>query len=294
MFTLDQARAFVAVAEELHFGHAADRLHMTQPPLSRQIQKLEKELGVTLLLRLPRGVELTAAGEAFLAECRVLLTKASQAPQRARLIAAGQIGLVKLGYTAASAYEVLGSLLSQIKSAKPDVTVELREMVSAQQLEALRNGSIDLGLARPPFHLKGVESELLLQESLVAAVPENHPLGLRGTPLSTQELQDEELIMPSRTHARYFYDLVTKLLTVREENIAHSASQVLTMVALAAAGHGIALVPESASRLAVPGVTFLQLREAPRDLVQLHAMWLSSSTNPALHSITPLLEETTD
>lgn len=291
MFTLDQARAFVAVAEELHFGRAAERLHMTQPPLSRQIQKLEKLLEVQLLLRQPRGVALTAAGTAFLAECRQLLAKVEEAPRRARLIASGQVGLVRLGYTAASAYSVLGEMLARIKQHAPGVTVELHEMVSARQLEALRNGSIDVGLARPPFHLEDVESSLLRTEALVVAVPAGHHLARRGLPITADELQREPLIMHSYEQARYFRDLVVGLIDVREEMVSHTASQVLTMVALAAAGHGLALVPESASQLVMPGVAMLPLEESPDDLVQLHAMWLSTSNNPALRRLIPLLGE---
>lgn len=288
MFTLDQARAFMAVAEELHFGRAADRLHMTQPPLSRQIQKLEKSLEVQLLVRHSRGVELTAAGEAFLDECRQLLAKVDEAPRRARLIAEGQVGLVRLGYTAASAYSVLGELLSRIKEEAPGVTVELHEMVSARQLEALRNGSIDVGLARPPFHLEGVESALLRTESLVVAVPSGHPLARCGEAVTPAEVQREPLIMHSYEQARYFRDLVVGLIDVREEMVSHTASQVLTMVALVAAGHGLALVPESAAQLEMRGVVTLPLEGSPGDLVQLHAMWLSTSTNPALRRIIPL------
>lgn len=291
MFTLTQARAFIAVAEELHFGHAAQRLHMTQPPLSRQIQKLEKSLGLKLLLRHPRGVSLTAAGEAFLLECRQLVSQAEQAPRRARLIASGQVGIVRLGYTAASAYRVLGGLLAQIKEAFPGIIVELHEMVSAQQLEALRSGSIDMGLTRPPFHLEGVEAKMVLTESLIAAVPSRHPLAVRGQPIAPEELQEEQILMYSYEQARYFRDLVVGLIDVRPEKVSHTASQVLTLVALSAAGHGLSLVPESAGQLSIPGVTFLPLRNAPRDLVQLHATWLPSSTNPALHKVAGLLQD---
>lgn len=289
MFTLDQARAFAAVAEELHFGRAAERLHMTQPPLSRQIQKLEKSLEVQLLVRQPRGVELTAAGEAFLDECRQVLAKVDEAPRRARLIAEGHLGVVRLGYTAASAYNVLGELLARIKAEVPGVTVELHEMVSARQLEALRNGAIDIGLARPPFHLEAVESAQLRTEALVVAAPSGHPLAKRGGSVSAVELQQEKLIMHSYEQARYFRDLVVGLIDVREEMVSYTASQVLTIVALVAAGHGVALVPESVAELGMGGVVTLPLEESPADLVQLHAMWLSTSTNPALERIIPLL-----
>lgn len=293
MLTLDQARAFLAVAEERHFGRAAERLHMTQPPLSRQIQKLEKSLGVTLFLREPRGVRLTAAGEAFRDECRQLLEMAERAPRRARLIASGQVGLVRLGYTAASGLSVLGPVLARIKEAAPEVAVELHEMVSAQQLESLRGGAIDIGLARPPFPLEDVESSLLLTESLVVAVPSGHRFAQRGGAVSGRELRHESMIMYS-DQARYFRDLVVDLVDVHAAQVAHTATQILTLVALVGAGHGVAVVPQSIQHLGMPGVEMVPLQESPADVVQLHAVWLSTSTNPALHHVLPLLREPVD
>ncbi|MDA2808391.1 LysR family transcriptional regulator [Nocardiopsis suaedae] len=294
MLTLDQARAFVAVAEELHFGRAADRLRMTQPPLSRQIQKLEKALGVTLLLRGPRGAALTAAGEAFRDECRRLLDMAERAPRRAQLIASGQVGLVRLGYTAASSFSVLGPVLARIKDALPGVAVELHEMVTAQQLEAMRSGAIDIGLARPPFPPEGVESAPLLTEPLVVAVPAGHRLSRRGTPVSGRELRDEPMITYSADQARYFSDLVADLVEVRADQVTHTAAQILTLVALVGAGHGVALVPRSTRQLGMPGVEMVPLRESPADAVRLHAVWPEASTNPALHRVLPLLREPLD
>ncbi|WP_017588339.1 LysR family transcriptional regulator [Nocardiopsis ganjiahuensis] len=294
MLTLDQARAFVAVAEELHFGRAAARLHMTQPPLSRQIQKLEKTLGVTLLLREPRGVSLTAAGKAFRDECHQLLELADRAPRRAQLIASGQVGLIRLGYTAASGFSVLGAVLARIKEAVPGVAVELHEMVTSHQLEGLRNGAIDVGLARPPFDLEDVDSAPLLTEPLVVAVPAGHRFAGRGAPVSAEELRHESMIMYSPDQAEYFSELVAGLVEVRADQVTHTAAQILTLVALVGSGHGTALVPRSTQYLGMPGVRMLPLLESPPDAVQLHAVWLSTSTNPALHRALPMLREPVD
>lgn len=291
MLTLDQARAFVAVAEELHFGRAAERLHMTQPPLSRQIQKLEKTLGVTLLLREPRGASLTAAGEAFRDECLQLLEMAERAPRRAQLIASGQVGLIRLGYTAASGFSVLGPVLARIKEATPGVSIELHEMVTAQQLEAMRSGAVDIGLARPPFQLEDVRSSPLLVEPLMVAVPLGHRFAKRGIPVSGNELRHEPMIMYSSHQARYFRDLVDRLVRIRPDQVTHTAAQILTLVALVGSGHGVALVPRSTQYLGVPGVKMVPLLESPADAVQLHAMWRATSTNPALHRVIPLLRE---
>ncbi|HYH72674.1 MAG TPA: LysR family transcriptional regulator, partial [Nocardioides sp.] len=150
-FTLEQLRGFVAVADELHFGRAATRLKMTQPPLSRQIQKLERVVGAQLLERDNRRVALTAAGEVFLTEARRLLSLADSAPEVARRVSSGSHGVVRIGFTAASTYGTLGRLLNEVGRVLPDLDLDLQEMVTREQVAALLNEEIDLGLARPPF-----------------------------------------------------------------------------------------------------------------------------------------------
>ena len=282
MFTLDQARSFIAVAEELHFGRAAERLSMTQPPLSRQIQKLERSIGVELLERDNRKVALTAAGHAFLAEARKLVVSADRAPRTARRIAAGRAGEIRIGFTAASAFSLLGPLLAEIAEELPDVDVDLREMVTGEQVQALVDGDLDLGLARPPFDTDLFESHLLFSENLMLAVPRGHPLDQLARPLAVSDLKDMPLIMHSPTKARYFYDLVVRQIPIEHGNVVHTVSQILTMVALVAAGRGVAFVPESAQLLGVDGVSYLHLPGLAPDSVELHAIWNRKAHNPAL------------
>lgn len=289
MFTLDQARSFIAVAEELHFGRAAERLRMTQPPLSRQIQKLERSIGVELLDRNNRNVSLTAAGRAFLAEARRLVVAADRAPETARRIAAGQAGELRIGFTAASAFSLLGPLLEEISTELPDVNVDLQEMVTSEQVQALLDGDLDLGLARPPFDRDLFESHLLLSENLLLAVPAGHPLDQLTRPLTAADLKDVPLIMHSPTKARYFYDLVVRNVPLEHGNVVHVVSQVLTMIALVAAGRGAAFVPESAQLLGVGGVSYLHLADISPDAVELHAIWSRTGHNPALQQLLELL-----
>lgn len=292
MFTLDQARSFVAVAEELHFGRAAERLNMTQPPLSRQIQKLERTVGVELLERDNRRVSLTAAGQAFLQDARRLVVAAERAPDNARRIAAGQLGELRIGFTAASGFSLLGPLLGEISTQMPRVHLELAEMVTSEQVEALLDGDIDLGLARPPFDENLFESDLLFSEGLYAAVPSEHRLAKEQREISYEDLRHEPLIMHSPTKARYFYDLVVRRIDIEHENVRHTVSQILTMIALVSAGRGIAFVPESAKLLGVNGVTYLRLSEIPDDPVQLHAIWSKTSRNPALERLVSIVRHT--
>ncbi|MEZ7124447.1 LysR substrate-binding domain-containing protein [Nonomuraea sp. AD125B] len=167
MLTLDQIRAFVAVAEELHFGRAAERLRMTQPPLSRHIQKLERAIGVTLLERDNRRVILTEAGRGFLEDARQMLTLVDTAGDRARRIAGGASGTLRLGFTAVSAISVLGRLLRLLAERLPEVDVILHEQVTARQMDGILRGELDLGLARPPFDLPRPSSSVRPSRPLI-------------------------------------------------------------------------------------------------------------------------------
>ncbi|NUT71437.1 LysR substrate-binding domain-containing protein [Pseudarthrobacter sp. C4D7] len=282
MFTFDQLAGFIAVAEELHFGRAAERLNMTQPPLSRQIQKLEKIVGAELLERDNRKVELTSAGRTFLDEARRLMALAERAPATARRIASGRSGVLRIGFTAASGFSILGPVLDELSRIIPDVDIELQELVTGEQLAGLLTGELDLGLARPPFDLSTFDSRLLHRESMMLAVPDGHPLTLLGRPVAADDLRDEPLIMHSPTQARYFYDLVVRMFPVRHANVVHTVSQILTMVSLVAANRGLAFIPESATILGIHGVRFLPLEGGSHQPVELHALWNRRITNPAL------------
>lgn len=282
MFTFDQLAGFIAVAEELHFGRAAERLNMTQPPLSRQIQKLEKIVGAELLERDNRKVELTPAGKLFLEEARHLMALAERAPLTARRVASGRSGVLRIGFTAASGFSILGPLLEELSGIIPDVDIDLQELVTGEQLNGLLTGELDLGLARPPFDDETFDSHLLYRESMVLAVPSGHPLTQLGRDITAGDFKDEPLIMHSPTQARYFYDLVVKTLPIRHANVVHTVSQILTMVSLVAAKRGLAFVPHSATLLGINGVEFLPLEAARGEEVQLHALWNRRITNPAL------------
>lgn len=288
-YTLEQLRGFVAVADELHFGRAAARLKMTQPPLSRQIQKLERAVGAQLLERDNRRVVLTAAGEVFLGEARRLLSLADTAPELARRVSSGSSGVVRIGFTAASTYGILGGLIDRIAAALPEVDLDLQEMVTREQVAALLNEEVDLGLARPPFDSETFASRLLHREPLLVAVPARHRLCALGRAAVPADLAGERVIMHSPTRARYFYDLVVRLVPVPEENVAHTVSQVLTMLWLVAAGRGIAFVPASAARLTIEGVAFAPLETPVPDPVELHLLWMRQSRNPALRRVLDVL-----
>ncbi|WP_371574204.1 LysR family transcriptional regulator [Streptomyces sp. NBC_01314] len=290
-YTLEQLRGLVAVAEELHFGRAAARLRMTQPPLSRQIQKLEAAVGVQLLERDNRHVELTPAGEAFLVEARRILAIAEAAPNLAQRIHSGSRGVVRLGFTAASTFGTLGHLLNRLEQQLPDVRIELYEMVTREQIAALASEDLHLGLARPPFDSELFDSRLLHREALMLAVPAEHRLVDLDRPVGTEDLTGEPLIFHSQQKARYFYDLMVSMVPLAQERVVHSVSQVLTMLWLVSANRGVAFVPASAKLLRIPNVAFVPLATHVPEPVELHLLWPRHSRNPALARALIALED---
>jgi DNA-binding transcriptional LysR family regulator len=300
MFSLARLSCFIAVAEELHFGRAAERLHMTQPPLSRQIQQLEAELGVQLIDRTTRSVTLTPAGVAFLPDARRILQLAESASLTVKRVPAGDLGTVVVGFTAASAHAVLPRLLDRTREQLPDVKLELREMVSSVQVEALMTGELDLGMARPPLNRPGLVSRPLLHEQLIAALPLEHPLAGITRQLTLSDLDGQDVIMYSPVQARYFNELLISTFTIAgaTPRYVQYVTQVHTMLVLVRSGIGLALVPASAATVHPDGVVFRSIgafRERP---VELDAVWRSDSTNPALlrllRDVLPQREWTTD
>jgi DNA-binding transcriptional LysR family regulator len=286
MFTLAQLSGFVAVAEELHFGRAAVRLRMTQPPLTRQVQALERELGVELLDRSGRSVRLTPAGRVFLADARRLLRDAEAAALGVRRVPTGESGTVSVGFTAASAPAVLGPLLAVLRTRLPQVDVVLHEMVTAAQLDALSGGDLDLGLVRPPVNRRELSSREVRRESLLVALPVGHRLAELET-LRVEDLDGEDIVMPSPTEARYFHELLVTLFRTAGIGVRYSQhlSQVHSILAIVDAGVGIGLVPASATGGRYGGVILRVLITADPEPVRLHAAWRTGNSNPALRAV---------
>ncbi|HWL99813.1 MAG TPA: LysR family transcriptional regulator [Nocardioidaceae bacterium] len=296
--TLDQVRCFVAVGEELHFGRAAERLAMTQPPLSRQIQKLERTVGAQLLERDNRRVQLTAAGVAFLEDCYRLLNTMDGAVAHARRVEGGSAGTLHLGFTAVSAIGILGPLLRLLDTELPEVEVTLHERVTGAQVDGIRRGEIDLGLARPPFDTSVLSSRVVAREPLLAVVPHNHRLaGARG-PLGPEEFDNLAVISYHPVQARYFHEMTVNFLLNGHSRIEQHVQQILTAVLLVAAGKGVAFVPASAALLGVPGVVFKPLVDFggghpdsdPARPVELHAIWARGGLSPMLRQVLHLVQ----
>ncbi|MNH55775.1 Hca operon transcriptional activator [compost metagenome] len=288
MFELSQLRCFVAVAEELHFGRAAIRLNMTQPPLSRQVQLLERILGVVLLDRTSRSVRLTPAGRSFLIEARRILRLAESASLATRRIASGEAGRVAIGFTAASGYSFLPRLVELARERLPTVDLALREMVTGEQIEALLTGRIDLGLIRPPLNRPEFDKLRVMTEPLVAALPSGDPrLDKAGVSLS--DFDALPMIMYAPEGAGYFHGMLSGLFDaagVSPQQVQHM-SQIHSILALVHARIGAAIVPEAAMRLHFDGVEFRPLDISPARPVELFVAWRRDNDNPSLK---PLLD----
>ncbi|GJD47090.1 Hca operon transcriptional activator HcaR [Methylobacterium cerastii] len=290
MFDFSQLRCFATVAEELHFGRAAARLNMTQPPLSRQIQVLERVLDVQLLDRTSRSVRLTAAGRSFLPEAQRILRLAETATHVTRQVAAGRAGVLKLGFTAASAYDFLPRLVIAARAELPDVTLSLREMVTKDQVEELLGGRIDAALVRPPVTHPDLASVRALAEPMVVAVPAGNPLAERAT-LTLADLDREPFIAYAPNEAHYFHDLVRGLFAEAgiQPRIVQQLTQIHSILALVRAGLGVALVPAAAERLRFEEVAFRPLRlPAPRP-AELHLALRRDGDDPLIARLIAIL-----
>lgn len=290
---LRQLRYFITVAEELHFGRAAARLNMTQPPLSQTILALEEEIGVELFTRTKRSVALTPAGTQWLDHVRKVLDEAGALPGIARQLARGTMGSLKLAFVSTADYSLLPALLGRYKTGYPGVQIALQEATSDVQVEALLNGDIHAGLIIPPSQAS-LHASLaylpLLQEELVAAVPEewvaSGRLDLCGGALDIKGALPEPLIIFPRRSAPAFHDLITGYYAANGAvpRIGQEAIQMQTIISLVSAGMGIALVPESLHNLGRTGVCYLKLSGTP-PRIETGLVWRRDDPSPALRHL---------
>ncbi|WP_413738459.1 LysR family transcriptional regulator [Sodalis sp. RH21] len=282
MFDLGQARCFMAVATELSFSRAAERLHMTQPPLSRQIQLLERQLGVRLFERTTRAVTLTAAGRRFFIEAQDLLERAHATAFNVRRMAQGDIGTVTISFVSSAVYDFLPKVIAEGRHSHPDIDISLREMSTAEQLEALRLRQTDIGIVRSPLGQQGFESECLVREDFVLAIPRNHALATLPE-IALEQLEGQPVIMYSLSAWQPFYELLTGMfrsVDVRPEYVQYISSTI-TILALVNTGMAMALVPESATRVHFENTAFRRIKLPAGIQSALYLVWREDNDNPA-------------
>ena len=286
MIELRHLRYFVAVAEELHFGRAAARLYMAQPPLSQQIQQLEREVGVRLFDRANRRVRLTEAGTSFLEDARGVLEHLDQAALRARRIAHGEVGWLGVGFVGSAMYDLVPEILRRFQEQHPQVDLVLRELSWVEQKEALRTRSIHVGIARIPTAEEGLTLETIAREPLVVAAPTESRVtrgaDADGTVALGALAGEPFLLFPRQSESSYAQYLVQ----VCEEagfrpRVVQEVGELQTAVSLVAAGIGVTLVPDRVRDLQRVGVRYLTLRE-PAPTVALTLAYRADDTSPLL------------
>ena len=255
---LRQLRYFVAVAEEMNFRRAAERLHIAQPALSQQITKFEKELGTALLTRTTRRVELTDTGRVLLTEGRRVLAEAEHARGAVDQAAHGAVGRLRIGFVASAALSIVPSTLLALQRLYPGIRVELSESTTDPQLRAAVEGSLDVCIVREVNEAEGLTVRPLLQERLIVAVHESHPLAHRGS-VRLGELSGERFLTFPRQRVSRLYDHIAALCHQAGFRLepAQEAVQFPTMLGLVAANTGIAIVPDGMRVLRLPGLRYL-------------------------------------
>lgn len=287
---LRQLRHFAAVAEELHFGRAAERLGMTQPPLSQSIQALEEELGVRLFERTKRTVDLTPVGAQWRPHAQAVLDAAAALPGLADRLRRGEAGSLRMAFVSVADYNVLPTLVRRYKERFPGVEITLREATSDEQIRAVGEGTIDLGLiVRPPqaSFPPALEYRRLWREPLVLAAPsawvESGRVSLRRERVAFASIRDEPLIVFPRAAAPALHDIITRYYHDHgaRARIGQEAVQMQTIISLVSAGLGVALVPASLKNLALSGVEYLPLSGRPPE-IETGLIWPAVSSLPAV------------
>jgi DNA-binding transcriptional LysR family regulator len=293
MIELRHLRYFIAVAEELHFGRAAERLHIAQPPLSQQIRQLETELGFQLFHRTKRSVKLTEAGQVFFTESQRLFRQLDQAIEIGRQTSRGEVGQLVIGFVSSTAYNVLPDILRSFRATVPTVKLELHELTTDQQLQWLRENRLDVGLLRPPIEDSTFQLSIIFQEPLVVALPETHPLAAEPE-ISPPDLALESFIIFPRTLAPGLYDQIISFCQQAgfSPTIVQEAIQMQTIISLVAAGIGIAIVPLSLQNLQRTGVIYKRFnQETPQAAIAL--IYKPNDTAPAVQKFLEIVQQVT-
>jgi len=283
---------FIAVAEELHFSRAAQRLNISQPPLSQQIRQLEDGIGVRLFKRTKRHVELTPAGLVFLDEARRIVAMSEDAVRRTIRADRGEIGQLAMGFIGSANHSVLPHVIREFRRRFPDVETTLTEMNTSHQIEAFLERRIQVGFLRPPQGIedKGITVEPIFREPLMVAMPGNHPLR-RLTFIPLRLLAKEPFIMIPRQRGPGFFDHIIALCQQEgfSPNIVLEASQFHTIIGLVAAGIGLAVMPATMQRSRIEGVVFRTIAGGPETVLDI--AWRTDDHSLVLHNFLAVARE---
>lgn len=286
-----QLKYFIAVAEEGSIGRAAQRLHISQPPLTRQIKVLEEELDAQLFVRTAKGVELTEAGEALLRDGQNIRALLEQTSKRVRRIAKGTLGHLDIGIFGSAILDAIPRILFAFKERHPDVELSLHVGYHEDQIEALRQGRVALVLDRFEPDEEDIRVELIASEPVVVALHRNNPLAQKRT-LSIAMLRDEPMILPEGLH-EWSTNVTLRLFRARglEPVVSQQVTDVITSVSMVGAGFGSCLAPVSAMGLHLPNVIYRRLKEGHEEPYRLYCFFLKNAQSPALFELLDVARE---
>jgi DNA-binding transcriptional LysR family regulator len=289
---LRHLKYFIAVAEELHFGRAAERLHIAQPPLSRQIMQLEQEVKVQLLERTKRHVRLTSAGAAFLDKARQAVMLADEAVSAARSVHAGHSGSLSVAFVGSAMFSLMPEILRAVRSQLPDVELHLHEMSTGRQVSALRDGTTHVAFVRPAVVHPAIRSEVVSREELLVALPDSHPLA-SAEAIDLSDLSADSFILFSREVQPSFGQQIFSLCVAAGFTplIVQEALEMQTAIGLVAGSLGVTLVPKSVRRIAWSGVVFKQMH-CPAPVTTLSMAYRKDERSPILPKFLEIARQT--
>lgn len=282
---MHQIRYFVAVAEELHFGRAALRENVSQPPLSHQIKKLEAEMGVLLFQRTKRVVKLSEAGLAFLPAARAILAASEAGRRAAQRAQRGEIGVVTVGFVHSASITYLPTLIGPFRQRFPDVQIQFQELTVSEQITALQSGVIDVGLLRPPILEAGFNSFTVMQEDFCIAVPHDHALAQRHE-VTLQDIRHERYVFYPKHRSPAFHEQLMSMCATAgfTPDVGVEANTMYTAIGLVGTGAGIAIVPRSIAVISIDSVVYLRLIDT-RERAELCMAYDESKLSATAHSL---------
>lgn len=289
---LRRLKYFAAVAEELNFTRAAERLNIAQPPLSQQIHQLETELGVQLFKRTKRQVELTATGKIFLKNVYKIFDDIEKAYDIAQRTHRGEIGIITVGFTGTATFDILPNLIRAYRRSFPLVDLTVHQLNTTDQVHSLLKGEVNVGILCAPIENPELNSMVVQQEPFIIAIPENHRLVSKSDPIEVQELSTDLFIMTPRKAGQIYYDTIINICHNAgfSPNVAQETYELHTSISLVAAGIGVALVPYSFQNFQLKGVVYRQLKNSVSTLKTALA-WRKDETSPLVHRFIGLAKE---